>query len=92
MLERDVESSARKAITKKRKGKTYKLADTGVNGAPDRLMMEPIPEHHRDIVSQYIYFVEFKKPGEKPRASQVREHERLRNLGYKVLIVDKKEK
>ena len=91
MLERDVESSLRKGIIK-RKGITYKLTETGRRGAPDRLMLEPIPEKYRDIVSKYIYFVETKKPGDKPKPHQIREHERLRFLGYRVDVVDKKEK
>lgn len=86
MLERCVESY----LTKKHEGITYKLAGTGRIGAPDRLMLHEIPLQYRDIVSKYVYFVEVKKPGDVPRASQLREHSKLKKLGFKVEIVDKK--
>ena len=91
MLERVVETSLRKGV-EKRGGMCYKLSDTGRRGAPDRLMLEEIPERHRDIISKYVYFVETKKPGDKPKPHQVREHERLRKIGYRVDVIDRKVK
>jgi hypothetical protein len=54
----------------------YKLR---VRSAPDRLFLIP---------GKGLFFVEFKRPGEKPRADQKREHVRLRNKGYDVYVID----
>lgn len=62
-------------------GITYKLAKTGRRGAPDRLVMLP---------GGRVVFVECKAPGEKPRPSQTREHERLKTLGFNVVVLDSK--
>lgn len=35
-------------------------------------------------------FVELKRPGEEPRPGQIREHNRLRALGYLVYVIDSK--
>jgi hypothetical protein len=54
----------------------------GRHGAPDTLvMLKDIPPT----------FVETKAPEEKPRPSQVREFERLRHYGFRVLVVDSEE-
>lgn len=54
----------------------------GRHGAPDTLvMLEDIPPT----------FVETKAPDQKPRPSQVREFERLRKYGFRVLVVDSEE-
>ena len=37
-----------------------------------------------------LVFVECKAPGKPPRADQVREHERLRALGFSVVVLDSK--
>jgi hypothetical protein len=55
---------------------------------PDRLILCPIPECHRAIVAKYVWFVEAKAPGKKPRVEQVREHKRLRKMGFRVEVVD----
>jgi len=46
--------------------------------APDRLMA-------RD---GEILLVEFKRPGETPRATQVREHKRFADVGVKIHVID----
>lgn len=38
------------------------------------------------------FFVELKAPGQKPRAEQLRIHEKLRKLGAKVYVIDSKER
>jgi hypothetical protein len=54
----------------------------GRHGAPDTLvLLDDIPPT----------FVETKAPGQKPRPSQVREFERLRKFGFRVLVLDSEE-
>lgn len=60
-------------------GITYKLSPIGRINKPDRLVMLP---------NGKIIFVECKRPGEEPRPGQIREHERLRRLGYRVVVLD----
>lgn len=60
-------------------GITYKLSPIGRINKPDRLVMLP---------GGKTIFVECKRPGEKPRQGQLREHERLRKLGFRVEVLD----
>lgn len=60
-------------------GITYKLSPIGRVNKPDRLVMLP---------GGKVIFVECKRPGEKPRPGQIREHERLRKLGFRVEVLD----
>ena len=60
-------------------GITYKLSPIGRINKPDRLVMLP---------GGKIIFVECKRPGETPRQGQLREHERLRKLGFRVEVLD----
>lgn len=39
---------------------------------------------------QKVVFVELKRPDEKPRSGQDREHKRLRDLGFRVETIDTK--
>ena len=39
-----------------------------------------------------VVFVETKAPGKKPRPGQVREHDRLRRMGFMVCVIDTKAK
>jgi hypothetical protein len=55
---------------------TYKLHE---RGAPDRLFITP---------KNQAFFVEFKRPGAKPRPEQEYEHARLRARGLAVYVVD----
>ena len=70
-------------------GRSYKFKSPMRNGVPDRLDLFPIPPEHREIVAKYIVFTELKDTGEKPEPHQVREHKRLRDLGFKVEVKDK---
>lgn len=65
------------AAVKKKGGMTLKL--TGYQGIPDRLVLMP----HGDMM-----FVELKQQGKKPRRRQDVMAEKLRELGYKVWIID----
>ena len=63
-------------------GITYKLTPAGRVNKPDRLVMLP---------GGKIIFVECKRPGGKPRPGQIREHERLRKLGFHVVVLDSRD-
>ena len=57
-------------------------------GVPDRIVMLPIPEEHREIVAKYLRFIEVKAPGEKPTLQQAHVHSVFRDRGYRVDVVD----
>lgn len=67
---------------KKHKIFQRKVAWIGVVGCPDRLLMTP----------SFTCFVELKAPDKKPRPSQLREHERLKQAGQVVFVLDNKDK
>jgi hypothetical protein len=71
-------------------GVAYKFVSPGRRGVPDRLVLFPVAPEHREIVSAYVYFVETKAPGKKPRPEQEREIGRLRDMGFDVAVVDGK--
>jgi hypothetical protein len=64
-------------------GESRKLKWLCRRHAPDRWVMWQFPR---------CAFIEVKALGEKPTPGQMREHERLRARGYKVYVVDTKEK
>ncbi len=72
LLERDVEKYLVKRI-KEIGGEIRKIKWIGRKDAPDRM-----------VAFNGAWFVELKRPGEKPRASQTREHERLKQQGLRV--------
>lgn len=78
MLERDVEKHFVKMV-KAVGGEVRKVKWIGRNGAPDRRVMLP---------SWPPFWIEFKRPGEKPDDHQYREHARMRALGETVRIFD----
>ena len=59
-----------------------KLVSPGMDGMPDRMVLLP---------GAKIAFVEVKAPGQKPRPLQLRRHEQLRALGFRVYVLDNKE-
>jgi len=85
--ERRVEEYLRNQV-KKIKGIAYKFTSPARRSVPDRLVLLPIPPEHRTIVEKYVIFVEAKATGKKATDAQVREHTRLRTLGFKVEVVD----
>lgn len=72
-------------------GIPYKFVSPSRRSVPDRLKLLPIPPEHRELVSRYVRFVEYKAPGVEASESQKREHETLRELGYYVTVIDSKE-
>ena len=78
MRERDVESALVERVAQL-KGEVRKVAWPGRVGAPDRLVF---------LKGHPAIFVELKRPGGRPRPSQLREHERLRAVGQTVLVID----
>ncbi|HBE9078239.1 VRR-NUC domain-containing protein [Serratia fonticola] len=79
------ESTVENNLVKKVKaagGTAYKFTSPGRKAVPDRLVLLP---------GGRVVFVECKAPGELPRADQVREHNRLRALGFKVVVLDSKD-
>ena len=78
MREKQIEQRLVKAV-KARGGLCPKLVSPGTDGMPDRMVL--LPDSH-------MGFVEVKAPGEEPRPLQQRRHEQLRELGYKVSVLD----
>ena len=60
-------------------GEVRKVKWIGRRGAPDRVVMLP---------GSQLYWVELKRPGQKAAPHQAREHERMRGMGQRVLIID----
>lgn len=77
MRERDVENYLVERV-RAAGGEVRKVQWIGRNGAPDRFVM----------LKGLSMWVEIKAPGEKPRPSQVREHERMRSMGQRVEVID----
>ena len=70
-------------------GEVRKVQWIGRRGAPDRIVMLPI-QHGIGTGGWHdtTIWVELKAPGEKAKPHQAREHERMRNMGQRVVIVD----
>jgi len=64
---------------KKMGGRAVKFMSPGFDGMPDRLVLLP---------GGKCGFVEVKAPGKRPRALQVVRHEMLKELGFKVYVLD----
>lgn len=90
MLERDIEAHLVKRV-KELGGEVRKVKWIGRNGAPDRLVMLP-PRFAADrklpVQPRTSVWVELKAPGQKAKPHQLREHERMRNMGELVVVVD----
>lgn len=76
MVEARVEARFVKEV-EKRGGKTVKIKDK--KDWPDRIVL---------FSNNMMAFVELKRPGQKPRAGQIRNHNMLRSMGYAVLVFD----
>ena len=57
----------------------YKFTSPNRMAVPDRMFVRPDGK---------IFFIEFKREGQKPTPAQDREHERLRGHGVQVFVVD----
>ena len=67
---------------KEKGGVCWKFTSPGTAGVPDRIVLMPQGK---------LAFVEVKAPGEKPRALQLSRHKLLRQLGFKVFVLDNPE-
>jgi len=64
-------------------GVCWKLIGFSFNGFPDRTVMLP---------GGQVFFVELKRPGKSSRPDQEYIQKRLRELGFRVWVIDSKEK
>lgn len=78
MRERDIEHRL-VTETAKRGGAALKFVSPGCIGVPDRIVMLP---------GGRMGFVELKAPGKKPRPIQTRRIIQMREMGFKVFVVD----
>ena len=78
MREKQIEQKLVKAV-KDRGGVCPKLVCPAFDGMPDRLVL--LPDGH-------VGFAEVKAPGKKPRTLQLSRHRLLRNLGFRVYVLD----
>lgn len=69
-------------------GISFKFVSPARRSVPDRLDLLPIPHAVRELIGRYVCFTECKRPGEVPTPSQLREHQLLRSMGYRVDVVD----
>ncbi len=104
VMERDVEAD-HVASVKAAGGLSLKFTSPGRKSVPDRIDLRGVNELQDALASHGVYlhlgtckqllaraitFTECKAPGKKPTSDQLREHERLRALGFTVNIVDNK--
>lgn len=87
MREAEIEKHDRRRI-REEGGMMLKFVSPGRNGVADNIVLRPVPPEHQEIVAQYFRFAEYKRSNGKPRPSQVREHERMRALGFRVDVID----
>lgn len=85
--ERDIERHLVKRV-KELGGEVRKVQWVGRRGAPDRLVMLPIPGGIGKEEWDTAIWVELKAPGKKAEPHQVREHERMRAMGQRVVVID----
>lgn len=78
MLEKKTEQKLVKAV-KAEGGMCPKLVSPGTDGMPDRMVLLP---------GAHLGFVEVKAPGKKPRPLQEKRQGQLRDLGFKVCVLD----
>ena len=78
MNEKQIENKLTTAV-KEAGGIAPKLVCPGFAGMPDRLIL--LPDGH-------VGFAELKAPGKKPRPLQLARHRLLRELGFKVYVID----
>ena len=78
MREREIEQKFTLAV-KKRGGLALKFVSPGFDGMPDRLALLP---------NGKMGFVEVKASGKVPRPLQAQRHRLLRELGFRVYVLD----
>ena len=62
-------------------GLCWKFVSPNLRGVPDRIVVH----------NTWVFFVELKSPGEKPRESQMRRMQELRRNGASTRVLDSKE-
>jgi hypothetical protein len=67
-------------------GECRKVQWVGRRGAPDRLVMLPA-DLVRNGATNSVW-VELKAPGQKAKPHQLREHDRMRAMGQRVVVID----
>lgn len=67
---------------KKLGGWCIKFVCLHITGLPDRICLMP---------GGFIFFAEIKTTGEKPKLIQLVVHEKLRKLGFEVIVIDNSE-
>ena len=82
MREKQIETALVRTV-KSNGGMCPKLVCPGTDGMPDRMVL--LPDSH-------IGFVEVKAPGKKPRPLQDLRHRQLKQLGFKVFVLDEEKK
>ena len=87
MKEAEIERADRTRI-KDEGGLMLKFVSPGRNNVADNIVLRPVPPEHRALVARYFRFAEYKRPKAKPRPGQEREHQRMRDLGFTVDIID----
>lgn len=78
MKEKQIEQKLIRAVCRCG-GLALKLVSPGFNGVPDRLLL---------FMEGKVAFCEVKAPGQKPRPLQVHRIEQLREMGFKVFVID----
>ena len=82
MREKTIEQKFREAV-RNAGGLALKFTSSGWDGMPDRLALFP---------GGRMAFVEVKAPGKKPRPLQLARHRTLRQLGFRVYVLDDEKK
>ena len=78
MLEKQIEAKVCE-YAKQKNLLVYKFTSPNRMAVPDRMVVAP---------NGRVFFIEFKREGQKPTPAQEREHERLRGHNVKVYVVD----
>ena len=79
--EKQIEAALASEV-KKQGGIAPKIASPGFAGMPDRIILLP---------GGRMAFAELKAPGKKPRRLQLARHRLLRQLGFRVYVIDSTE-
>ena len=78
LLEKQIEEKVN-TYAKEQGYLVYKFTSPQRVAVPDRLYINPRGK---------VFFVEFKREGQRPTPAQDREHERLREQGVRVFVID----
>jgi len=97
LLERDIEKRLVKTAEKNGR-QTYKFTSPQRRSVPDRIVLGDIKNVRNllkknnvtaeEVMAEVLTFVELKAPGKKPTEAQLREHEKIRARGFRVLVLD----